>query len=89
MAADRERYDMHLTPRGWLNGTSRVGFGPEDAVPTPPDTVLTMHFSEVTSSIYGSPSRSKQVTFESEDKATVDALKQKFGARPNGFEDWG
>ena len=89
MAADRERYDMHLTPSGWVSGTSRVGFGEEDAVPPPPDAVLTIRFSEVTASIYGGVTRSSRVTYVSDDKAAVEALKQKFGARPSGYESWG
>lgn len=89
MAADRERYDMHLTPRGWVPGTTRIGFGAEDVIPPPADRVLTIRFDEVTTSIYGGVHRSTDVLFISDDRATIDALKQKFGSEPDGFKGWG
>lgn len=88
MAADKERYDMHLTPRGWVNGTTQIGFAAEDVVQPPPDTVLTIRFTEITASIYGGVSRHADVIFMSADKDAVDALKQKFGPTPASFKNW-
>jgi len=79
---------MHLTPRGWITGSSECGFTPENVIPPPPDTVLTISFHEVTSSIYSRPERWREVLFISNDTATVEALKQQFGPEPGHFKNW-
>ncbi|MBK9260235.1 MAG: hypothetical protein IPM54_10410 [Polyangiaceae bacterium] len=89
MAADRESYDMHLTSRGWIKGTSETGFGAAEVIPTPPDTVLTIQFNQNTSSIYSKPDYWVDVIFKSSDETAIAALKERFGARPPGFHRWG
>ena len=81
MAYDKYDIDYHLTPRGWIKGTSEF-FGVTDGSPEipPDDRVLTEHLSVRQSSGYSDAHDSWRETWRSGSISDDElrALKKKF-----------
>lgn len=82
MSASDEWTEWHLTPQGWIMGSERTD-GPGVTEKEPPtDRVLTHCWHEYLGSAYGKMKRYSEKVWESDDKAAVKALMEKFGDPP-------
>lgn len=82
MSASDEWTEYHLTPSGWVEGSTRVDFAGVKQKPAPPDRVRTCRWRELLSSGYGPMHKSLIDEWESEDKAAVKALTDQYGPCP-------
>jgi len=84
MSASDEWTEYHLTPNGWISGSSKYDFGSENKVDEPPDRVLTCRFRATMSSGF-SNKIDKSVTeiWRSNDANVVAMLVKKYGNCPN------
>jgi hypothetical protein len=80
MAPGDEWAEWHLTPRGWVRGTSRPDIAPMVERETPSDTVLTMRYYE-----YGwglNASTELKERWRSPDAEAVERLLKQYGEAP-------
>jgi len=86
MSFSKERQDYHLTPRGWEKGSFKGdALGGKKDVDIPIDRVLTISCYDEKSSPYSKSMFYDNITWESDDKAKIDALINQFGDKPNWF----
>ena len=81
-------YIMHLTPRGWVDGTEKTADGMIER-PMPDSTVLSMTFHETVSGILSHPEQKVDVRYRID--ASSDMLKILFatyGKLPERFGKW-
>ena len=84
MSASNESMEWHLTPRGWEEGTFKHDFGTIERE-TPKDRVATAFYQEKMSSAYSPIKESSGYVWQSDDKETVNSLREKFGPPPKSF----
>ncbi len=82
MSASNEWTEYHLTPKGWLEGSTRRDFGEQNLKEPPADRVQTYCWSEELSSLYSQMHRGGQIVWEGPDKAAVESLRATFGDPP-------
>lgn len=82
MSASNEWWELHLTPRGWVDGSEKMDFSPLKEVEPPADRVLTVRHREHQSSIYSRNDVEDSETYRSTDAKLVAELLARFGARP-------
>jgi len=83
MSADHYEIEYHLTPGGWITGTSYY-YGKADEVVDPPvDRVLTIKKEVTQSSGYSPEDVSWDELWRDPDIQNVDALVVKYGNRPS------
>jgi hypothetical protein len=88
MALSNERFEFHLTPKGWVEGDEKLDFGKEKKVPVPADRVMTICCRDRQSCLHAKAQLSRSVVWRSSDEASVKTLVKRFGACPKGFEHW-
>lgn len=84
MSLSKERYEYHLTPNGWVEGSFfGDALGGKVIRETPTDRLMTLLvFDEFTSP--GKPSVVyDRVNWKSEDQVALDKLLAKYGTRPS------
>lgn len=76
--------EWHLTPTGWVCGTSKD----EDEIryekPTPENRVLTLYHGHSGSEMRGKPTKTRTV-WQTDDLIHLENLKEQFGSRPTSF----
>lgn len=77
----------HLTPTGWVAGTSKDEDDEPCAKPIPADRVLTLFHETAGSEMRGRSEKTK-LTWQTEDLVLLDRLKLEFGAKPASFWFW-
>jgi hypothetical protein len=82
MSHSNEWTDWHLTPRGWERGSTRVDGAGVTEKAIPGDRVLTKRWAEEKPSSFGGMSKELEDKWESDDKAAIEALIDKFGKCP-------
>jgi hypothetical protein len=83
MAASNEWERYHLTPRGWIRGSSKTDGQPEETVPAPVDTLYTITWREYQPTGLSLPSSWwEPPSYEGSDLAVIDLLK-KYGELPH------
>lgn len=83
MVADRLETEWHLTPNGWMHGTTRFfGHIQGEAVEPPPDRVLTVVHEIYQRSEWSSEERSVHEIWRSPsaDSAMIGELRRQFSA---------
>lgn len=86
MSLSKECYEYHLTPCGWVDGSFKGDvLGGSKEVEIPNDRVLTIACYDDTPAAFSKTYFYDKVVWESEDKALVEQLKNKFGDRPDWF----
>jgi hypothetical protein len=81
MSASDEIDEMHLTPRGWLQGSQKVDFAGWTHRDTPPDVLLTVSFREHMSSSFSTMDLTAAETKVAADGEILAAL-QLYGTEP-------
>ena len=74
----------HLTPDGWVAGSTKDEDDVECSKPVPADRVLTLCHETAGSQMRGK-STSTRVVWRAEDLTLVHDLKEKFGPQPRSF----
>lgn len=82
MAASREWTQWHLTPSGWIAGTSKLDFVGEEQRPTPNDRVKTCLYREEMSSPFSKLNSSVETVWVG-DASTAEKLEAEFGPCPH------
>jgi hypothetical protein len=83
MPWSKECQEYHLTPQGWVEGSFKGdAIGGSKKVEIPPDRVLTIGCYDVLPHPSDKPHSYDSVLWESDNKALVKELKDKFGERP-------
>ena len=86
MTFSKERYEYHLTPRGWEKGSFKGDIlGGERKVETPPDRVLTIWCYDELTSAFSKPDLYDRVAWKCDDEDLITQLKKKYGERPDWF----
>lgn len=86
MAETDDSTEWHLTPGGWVPGSSKSTFGGRNEVSAPPDRVMTCEATEYQSSMYAPEVRRWSVTWQSPDSVRLIELQAMYGSRPKGYE---
>ncbi len=85
MAASNEWTEWHLTPKGWVSGSTRVdSVGVTSAAP-PDDRVLTVSYREHLSSSYSRLERLSTEKWRASDDALVQRLLARWGPPPDSL----
>lgn len=79
MAASDEWEEVHLTPKGWVNGSYKHDFGKRVEEPMPMDAVLTVRRHVYVGAIGADAKVTETETPLIEDKAKIEELRSKFG----------
>ena len=79
MSASHEWEEWHLTPVGWVKGSTCVDFAGETEKPVPPDRVLTKRHVEHLSDSHAKMSRYWEEEWRSTDVMKVKTLLAKHG----------
>lgn len=82
MAASSEWTEWHLTPVGWVAGSSKIDFLGAKSVEPPEDRAMTCKFSEHMSSIYSELKKESKVVWQSDDRDLVAKLLKQYGECP-------
>ena len=82
MSASNEWTEYHLTRKGWMAGSSKFDFGPENVVTPPVDRVLTCRYREKVSSPFSSMEQCTQEVWRCGDDAAIASLRERFGDCP-------
>jgi hypothetical protein len=85
MSFSREWTDYHLTPKGWIEGSTLVDFGNRTNVDPPFDRVQTYRWEEEQTSGYSKMHKGGEITWESDDKNAIQELRSQFGEPPNSL----
>lgn len=80
MSLSNEYFDWHLTPRGWVEGTSGYDFGPVLVKP-PSDRVLTVRHHDETPVVYRRIQWVEEI-WRSDDERLVEKLVAQHGRVP-------
>jgi hypothetical protein len=75
MAASDEIDEMHLTPAGWVQGSSKIDFAGWKHVDALPDRLLTVSFREYMSSSFSKMDMSTDIKKHASDSAILAALR--------------
>lgn len=84
MSASHEYTERHLTPGGWIEGSSRVDPGRIDKREPPGDRFLTVVWTEKCNG-YGPVHGSVSTTWRSEDAAAIARLIEQYGEAPRSL----
>lgn len=84
MSASHEFTERHLTPAGWIRGSTRVDPGRIAMQEPPGDRVLTVMWTERCNG-YGPVHGSSSTTWRSEDAAAIARLIAQFGEAPRSL----
>jgi hypothetical protein len=79
MALSNEWAYMHLTPSGWVQGSSKLDFQDTQVVPAPEDAVLTAYRKVYVGAIGAKPEVTESKTPLSNDSSFVEELLNKYG----------
>ncbi len=82
MADTNEWWDLHPTPRGWEQGSEKLDFGEQTAVPPPADRVKTLRYHERGSR--WAIDRWLSQVWLGDDKDALERLEMRYGTRPPG-----
>jgi hypothetical protein len=82
MSLSNEWTEYHLTPRGWVEGSSRVDIGNVTTMPIPADRVLTKTYHETQSSSFSKMHKRTEEDWRSDNEMLIRELLQKFGPCP-------
>lgn len=85
MSASHEWTDWHLTPTGWVEGTSKLDSGATHEKPVPADRVLTVRWDEFLGAVQGKMHRTHKEQWRSNDGALVAQLLAQFGPAPRSL----
>ena len=88
MSLSNEWDEFHLTPVGWVEGSSKQDFCGVTEVPAPPDRALSIRFREYQSCSYAKVDRTRREMWRSPDADAVAALVEEYGSCPKGYESW-
>jgi hypothetical protein len=81
MAESNEYFDYHLTPVGWVKGSSRVSI--ENIVEIPHDRVLSIRHTSYMRSSWSGSEEVVSVTYGRYDDDLVQNLRNQYGFWPN------
>lgn len=84
MPASNEYTERHLTPDGWVRGSTRVDPGNITEKEPPSDRVLTVRWTE-TGNGWGPFSGQESTIWRSTDTLAVDQLLEKYGKAPTSL----
>lgn len=76
--------DWHLTPAGWVSGSSKDEDGDYSTKPAPDDRVLTERYGEEGTEMAGKKSKTSE-QWRSDDAKAVTELVKKYGHSPKSF----
>lgn len=79
MAASDEWEEVHLTPKGWVDGSYKHDFGRRDEKPTPIDAVLTVRRNVYVGAIGADAKITENETPLIKDEKKIEELRSKFG----------
>lgn len=82
--SSREYTEYHLTPNGWVKGTTQTDFNRIER-PVPPDRVLTQIYEEFLSSGYSPMDKTVGTIWSKGEGELEDELLRKFGPCPGGI----
>lgn len=82
MSASHEWTDWHLTPDGWVDGSSQADFAGVQERPIPQNRVLTVRWVEFLGAPQGKMDRAHREQWRSENGPVIEELLQKFGPAP-------
>ena len=82
MSLSNEWTEWHLTPDGWVEGSTRVDFGRTATVPKPGNSVLTIRWREYQSCSFAKMECYHQEVWQSDDEELVAQLLAKHGEAP-------
>lgn len=89
MSAENDWFEYHLTPKGWIVGSKKVGhFGEADEISPPKGRVLTLLFRTYQSCLADKTRHWYEEKWKSDDGDSLSTLMKKFGDRPKGYEHW-
>jgi hypothetical protein len=83
MAASKEWFEYHLTPRGWELGSNRTDSSAEQRTDPPEDRVLTIRIDERMANTFSKIEGKSEEIWRSKDSSQVNALIDKFGKSPS------
>ena len=83
MSLSNEWTEYHLTPKWWIEGSTKVDFGGTTVVDPPSDRVKTCRVYERQSSSFSKVQRGINLIWESDDKAAVETLLEEHGPCPD------
>ena len=79
MALSDEWEEVHLTPKGWVDGSYMHDHGHTQSREVPPDTVLTAYRRVFVAAIGARPNVTMEETVRTTDEALIKRLLEKFG----------
>jgi hypothetical protein len=81
MAECNEYFDYHLTPTGWVNGSSRINM--EKIVEVPKDRLLSIRYTSYMRSSWSGSQDAVQLLYGDYNDPMVQKLRDKYGFWPN------
>ena len=85
MSGNREWWEFHLTPKGWIRGSERMLDGAKDR-PIPSDRLLTIRQHEHASSAYAPPQTWSAIVWRHTDSRAIATMREQHGQMPPGSE---
>ena len=82
MVASQEWTEWHLTPKGWVEGSSRIDLQNPTNVEPPSDRVLTYKYTEVLRSGYSEMEKSVERIWTSGNEVEITRLIEQYGQCP-------
>jgi len=87
VAASNEWTEWHLTPSGWVAGSSKIDFQGVKTVEAPEDRYVTVKYSEYMSSAYSDVKKESRIVWESDDRDLIRELQKQHGECPDSICD--
>lgn len=85
MSLSRESTEWHLTESGWVEGSTKVDFGPDTIKPKPADAVLSFKYFETQSSSFSKMETGTRELWRSDDEKKIAELLAKYGPCPQSL----
>lgn len=85
MSGNREWWEFHLTPKGWVKGSEQLQAGAKER-PVPPDRMLTIRQHEHAPSRFAPPQTWSAIVWRHSDTRAIATLRAQFGEMPPGSE---
>lgn len=85
MSGNREWWEFHLTPKGWIKGSESLAAGAKER-PIPSDRMLTIRQNEQPSSAVAPAQTWSSIVWRHSNTRAIAALREQFGTLPPGSE---